>query len=121
MHEMPIAVEIVNRTIDIAQQNDAVRVTEVEVEVGDMRQVVPEALELAFKVVAEGSVVEGAELRIVEEKVAAVCNACGCEFSPEIDASFVCPQCEQADARIVAGNDIILKSIVCEADEGISV
>ena len=57
-----------------------------------------------------------ARLIVTEEKMAAVCNACGHRFAPQPD-DFVCPACGQADARIVAGNDIILKSLVCQTPD----
>jgi len=120
MHEMPIAVDIVDRAVEVAQQHHATRIDEVQVDIGVMRQVVPEALELAFSVASEGTLAEGAELRITEEEAVAVCRNCQCRFSPEI-GRFVCPQCEQANVRIVAGSEIILKTIVCQADEEASV
>ena len=119
MHEMPIAVDIVDRAVEAAEQHGATRIEQIEVQLGVMRQVVPEALELAFLVVSEGTPAQGAELRISEEKIVAVCRNCQCRFAPEIDR-FVCPQCERADARIVAGNDIILKTVICQADEEVS-
>ena len=116
VHEMPIAVDIVDRAVGVAREHGAIRIEKVEVQVGAMRQVVPEALELAFSVASEGTLAQGAELCISEEKLEAVCRNCECRFSPEIDR-FLCPQCDQANARIVAGNDIILRTVVCEADE----
>ncbi len=46
----------------------------------------------------------------------AVCRVCGHAFQPEIDL-YICPRCEQADVRIVAGNDMILKSITAQTPE----
>jgi hydrogenase nickel incorporation protein HypA/HybF len=117
MHETPIAIEIVNQVVQLAADHGAIRVEQVEVQVGAMRQVVPEALELAFSVVSEGTLAEGAVLRITEVPAAANCNHCGRQFAPDIDVSFACPACGQADVRITAGNDIILQSVVCETDE----
>ncbi len=117
MHEMSIAVQIIDHAVQVAGQNNATRIDEVEVQVGVMRQVVPEALEFAFSVAAEGTLAEWARLRLIEEKATAVCNACRHTFVPDVEWSFLCPQCQRADARIVAGNDIILKSLVCQVDE----
>ena len=121
MHETPIAVDIVERAVEAAEQHGAARIDEIEVQVGVMRQVVPEALELAFTLAREGTLAAGARLRISEERAVAVCRACESTFEPDVDRSFACPQCGQADARIVAGNDIILKTVVCQTDDEVSV
>lgn len=120
MHEMSIALQIIDHALEAARRHDATRIEEVEVEVGAMRQVVPEALEFAFSVATEGTLAEGARLRVTQEKVLAACNLCQCTFAPDIDRSFACPQCQKADVRIIAGNDILLKTVVCHTDEGVS-
>lgn len=114
MHELPIAIEIVRQAVEVAGKHEADRIEEVEVQVGAMRQIVSEALEMSFAAASEGTLAEGARLRVIEEKVVAVCRYCECLFLPEPD-NFMCPRCGRADARIVAGNDIILKSVVCHA------
>lgn len=120
MHEMSIAVEVVRRVIEAAREHRMTRVERVEVEVGVMRQVVPEALQLAFESAVEGTLAEGARLSVREERVVAVCRACECLFLPEVD-TYVCPRCDQADARIVAGNDMILRSVEGRVDEEVGV
>ena len=114
MHEMPIAAEIVQQAAAVAEAHDATRVEAVEVTIGAMRLVVPEALQMAFAAMAQGTLIEGATLEIKEIAVEAVCNDCGERFAPDIDHSFMCPGCHKADVKIVAGDDIILASVVCE-------
>jgi len=120
MHETAIASEIVDCLLQVAAQHKATRIGEVEVEIGRMRLVVPEALELAFTAAVAGTVAEGAALKIIDIAVTAVCNACGAEYQPDIDLSFVCPVCGLADPRFTAGNDIVIRNITCDVDEGVS-
>ncbi len=120
MHETAIASEIVDCLLQVAAQHKATRIGEVEVEIGRMRLVVPEALELAFTAAVAGTVAEGAALKIIDIAVTAVCNACGAEYQPDIDLSFVCPACGLADPRFTAGNDIVIRNITCDVDEGVS-
>ena len=114
MHEAAIAQALVDQVLSVGREHDAVRVQSVEVQVGVMREIAPDALELAFCAAAAGTPAEGAALIIHPERIIAVCRACECLFAPE-QLLFECPRCRKADARIVAGNDIILKSVVCEA------
>ncbi len=116
MHEMAIVGELLDEVLRVADSHHASHVQKVEVRVGALRQVVPEALRLGFEAASRGTLAEGAELSIAEERIVAVCAACGCMFMPSLD-DFVCPQCQQSEPRIVAGNDILLRSVVCETQE----
>jgi hydrogenase nickel incorporation protein HypA/HybF len=91
------------------------RVERVELAVGEMRLVVPEALEMAWQVVSEGTIAAGAELAVVEMPMEARCRRCGRRFAPRID-NYLCPGCGLADVDILAGDDIILKSIICDVE-----
>ncbi len=116
MHELSIASQLVDQVIQHAQANDAIHVREVIVKVGAMQLVVPEALHTAFEAVTEGTIAEGATLEIREVQPMAKCRACRNEFSPEI-GNYVCPQCGQANAQIIQGNDIVLHTIECDIEE----
>jgi hydrogenase nickel incorporation protein HypA/HybF len=116
VHELSIASQLVDQMTQIAAERGVVRVVEVEVVCGVMQQIVPEALELGFEAVAAGTVVEGAELRIVEEPLAGSCGACGFEYAPRLD-DFRCPECGAANPQLTAGQDIVLRSMVCETPE----
>lgn len=116
MHEMPIAAAIVEQALEAVAPHGATRIEVIEVEIGRMRQIVPEALQLAFSAVSAGTLAEEARLDLTEVEMEAVCRCCGHTFRPEIDL-YICPGCEQADVRIVAGNDMILKSITARTPD----
>ncbi len=116
MHEMPIAAAIVEQAIQAVAPHGATRIDLIEVEIGCMRQIVPEALQVAFAAVSADTIAEGARLEVIEVEMEAVCQLCGNRFQPEIDF-YICPKCEQANVRIVAGNDMILKSITAQTPE----
>ena len=116
MHEMAIAASVVEHVLDVARRSGAVRVAAVELEVGVLQLIVPEALELAFQAATQETLAQGAELKITVAPAAAECRQCSTRFEPEID-NYLCPRCQQADVRLVAGNDILLKSVMCEMPE----
>lgn len=117
MHEMTLANGILTQTLSAVASHGEVRIEEVLVEIGVLRQVVPEALELAWQAVSEQTLAQGALLSIVDIEPSAHCRPCGRVFVPAID-DFLCPGCGQADVDIVAGNDIILKTVTCEDVQG---
>ena len=115
MHEMSIAIQVLETALAAAADSGAGRVTEVEVEAGAMKLIVPEALELAWSAVVEGTPAAGSRMRVVEVPVEARCRDCGRQYSPSLD-NFLCPGCGQADVEITGGDDIILKSVTCESE-----
>jgi hydrogenase nickel insertion protein HypA len=110
MHEMAIAVELLGQLQAVAAENDLSRIEEVTVAAGAMRGIVPEALDVAFEAVAQGTVAEGAALRLEVVAPLARCRTCGAEYEPMAD-SFLCSRCNQADVEIVEGDDIVLKTV----------
>lgn len=117
MHEMSIAVDMIQQIEQIAAANGVSHVEGVELEVGVLRLVVPEMLQDAFSTVVDGTVAEGAGLEIVETPARARCGACGTEYAVQIE-HYLCPQCGQAAGEILAGNDIVIKSLVGDTDQG---
>lgn len=125
MHELTIASELLHQTLSavrshadqLSGQAGDPCIEEVEVEIGLLRLVVPEALEMAWQVVCEGTAAEGARLSISETRPAARCRLCGRAFEPTID-DYLCPGCKKADVEICGGNDIVLRAVTYRGDEG---
>ena len=111
MHELSIAESMVR----IADRHAAGRpVTAVEVKVGHLRQVVPSALELAFELVAKGTAVEGAELRMDEVPAAGVCRTCG--GKSRFDGfPLACGACGGLDVEVTQGEELLVEAL--ELDE----
>jgi hydrogenase nickel incorporation protein HypA/HybF len=119
MHEMSIADGVLRAVLAAANEHGATRVERVELDVGQMRLVVPEALQMAWQVISDGTIAAGSELVADEVPMQARCRECGRQFAPRID-DYLCPGCGQADVDIIAGDDIILKSVVCEGNDDAS-
>ena len=110
MHEMSIAVELLELVLAAAEPHGPLRVRGVSVRIGAMRLVVPEALQFAWRQICAGTQADGAELELSEVPLRVRCRQCAAEYQPEID-DFLCPRCRQADVDILEGNDIILESL----------
>ena len=74
MHELSIADAILQIALAHAGER---RIETIEVKVGHLRQVVPDALAFAFTLVSEGTPAEGAELQLEVVPAAGRCRACG--------------------------------------------
>jgi hydrogenase nickel incorporation protein HypA/HybF len=115
MHEGAIASAIVEQAVEAAASHGGGKITAIEVEIGMLQLVVPEALETAFEYAAAETPAEGAVLHMTQIRPEAHCRQCGHRFEPDVEAfSFLCPVCTQADIDIVAGNAITLRSLTCD-------
>ena len=114
MHELALAESIVR----IATAHAAGRpVARVELKVGHLRQVVPDALAFAFELVAQGTPVEGAELAIEEVPAAGRCRACG-EHSVLDGFPLQCSACGGLDLELTAGEELLVDSL--ELDDALT-
>ena len=102
MHELSIA----GFVLDVALQNAAgQRVTRVELQVGRLRQVVPDALSFAFELLARGTAAEGATLAIEDVGIVGACRACG-EESPQAGLPLRCAACGGLALAVLRGEEL---------------
>jgi len=110
MHELSIAESIVAIADRHARGR---RVTRVEVEIGHLRQVVPSALEFAFELVSQGTVVEGAVLDVEEVAAGGRCRQCGNEGDLG-GFPFSCQGCGGFDVEVTRGEELRVDSLELE-------
>lgn len=110
MHEMSIANELLGQLEAIAAENGLARIEQLTIRAGELRGIVPEALQIAWASVAEGTVAEGAELTLDIVAASARCEACGLTYQPTVDC-YLCPQCNQARPELLSGNEILLTRV----------
>jgi hydrogenase nickel incorporation protein HypA/HybF len=111
MHELSIAQAIA----DVALRHAAGRrVTKVEVKVGHLRQVVPDALAFAFELVTQETPLEGAELELEAVEAGGRCRACGTD-GPFPGFPLTCSACGGLDVDVTRGEELLVESL--EIDE----
>lgn len=85
--------------------------THVTLEIGKLSAVLPDAVRFCFDVVSQGTVVEGAELEIIEPPGTAECRICGTHF--ELEQLYGrCPGCESVDLIRLTGEELLIKQMV---------
>jgi hydrogenase nickel incorporation protein HypA/HybF len=112
VHELSLASAIASIASDHARGR---RVTRVEVRVGALRQVVPEALTFAFELVVEGTELDGAELALEHVPVRVRCVGCGAEGEPNA-FPLLCTACGSTAVQIGAGDELLVESLELEDD-----
>jgi hydrogenase nickel incorporation protein HypA/HybF len=109
MHELGITQEIVALA---EARGGGRRVRRVVVEIGRLTAVLPDAVRFCFDLCAEGTAVEGAELRIVETPGTARCRECG--GAVQLDRPFGRCACGCTDLEWLTGEELRITEIEVE-------
>ena len=92
------------------------RVSKMVVSVGEMTGVLPEYLYKYYPQTVKGTILEGAELEVIEVPVRVVCAGCGLEYGPTRENGYACPECKNKNGRIIAGRDVVLERLeMCQS------
>jgi hydrogenase nickel incorporation protein HypB len=104
MHELSIAHAVVSTVIGALPEGTA-SVQQVRLRVGELSTVVPSALEFAYEVAVEGTVLAGSTLVIERAPIVIDCPACGrCELADARE--FRCPTCGEPCGIVVGGQEL---------------
>ena len=112
MHEMSLMSEIIQIVSEDAAARGFKKVNSIEVIVGDLSNVLPDALELAFMFFQrqEGRIIdENTKLNIIREAAKARCQTCDCEFNPDYKIAL-CPRCDLPGSLLVSGETFRVES-----------
>jgi hydrogenase nickel incorporation protein HypA/HybF len=110
MHELSIAIDIVQIVKDTAKNAGADSVAAIDLEIGELSGIEIEALKMAMHVTLKDTVAEDAELNIRLMKGEAHCIDCG-RNSPASDLFSLCPACGSFRMDIVKGKEMSITSI----------
>jgi len=109
MHELSIACELVQRVSEILEQHPGYRAGTVTVAVGVYSGVNPGALEYAFPLAAEGTILR--DVALVTESVAPSLDCRGCGASHLDPSSLTCAVCGSTDLSLATGREIEITAL----------
>ena len=113
MHELSIALSILDMVALEAIKKRANEVREIELEVGLLSGVDIPALEFSLQAARRFSPFERAQVRIVEVAPLSRCRLCGRNFLPAKETDN-CPFCRSVDTELLQGRELRLKSILAD-------
>jgi hydrogenase nickel incorporation protein HypA/HybF len=113
MHELSLAINIVEIVEEHAKAENARWVKEVELDVGELSGVVLEALEFALDSAIKRTLLEDAQITINKISGMAKCSECALEFETD-DYYSTCPRCSSFNTEIIKGKEFKVKSITVE-------
>ncbi len=110
MHEVSIIQSMLDIAFEQAESQGADHIHQLNLRVGAISGVVPEALQFAFDSCTEGTIASDAKLEIEWVKAVCYCPQCHAEFTPH-DWVYVCPRCERLTHEIRQGRELQLVSL----------
>jgi hydrogenase nickel incorporation protein HypA/HybF len=115
MHELSIALGIVDVAAEQAERHGGGRIAAVHLRLGPLSGVVAEALRSAFELAREGSACAGSRLLIEEVPVTARCPTCAAERTIESVQWLCCPVCGTPTPEVVSGRELEITAIELES------
>lgn len=125
MHELGLAMDIVEVVRKSLEGHRVKEVKEVEIELGELHRVTPEQMQQVFEMAAKDTIVEGAKLKVKIKKGKVKCMGCGYSGGVEVElehdhdhkAHNHCPECDGVSLEILEGADIDVRNIEADVEE----
>ena len=114
MHELSLTRDIVKTVLEYATDNDATSVKTVDLEVGVLRDVVPDLMQKCFAYLAKDTIAQDAQLNFKILPLNVFCLDCGSVFQPDVKAGLIglrCPFCSGRSLKPVSGMELRVKGI----------
>jgi hydrogenase nickel incorporation protein HypA/HybF len=111
MHELSIAVSLVETVCEELDRLGSVRVEVVHLRIGPLSGIVKEPLMFSFALAAEGTPLAGARLAIEEVPLVVFCPRCGEERELPSVQSFRCPVCQEPAPNVIRGKELELTAL----------
>ena len=117
MHEFSLMASVLDIAAEEMKRHGASRLTLLRLRYGELDNVQPDSMRMAFDAMTGGTPSEGARLELVEEPLLLRCPICQNAFHPSRrDAMFApCPSCgNTASYSVEKGEGIILEHLEAE-------
>jgi hydrogenase nickel incorporation protein HypA/HybF len=111
IHELSIALSIVDAVETALSAETNVTVETVHIQVGTLTGIVPEALAFSWEVATFESRLRGSQLSIETVPVRGLCPTCAVEQEISSLQSFRCPVCQASITQITGGNELEIVSV----------
>ena len=111
MHELSIALNIVDIAAETIRANGGGRVEALYLKLGALSGVVKDALLFSWELASADTPLEGS--RLVIEEIPVVVRCAHCEADRRLDSinSFVCPVCREATTKLVQGKELEITAL----------
>jgi hydrogenase nickel incorporation protein HypA/HybF len=111
MHELSIAISIIEGAAEEAHRHGAGRVNAVHLKLGPLSGVAKDALLFSYELACEGTTLEGSRLIIEEIPATIFCSNCDVERALTSIQRMCCPVCGALAPQVAQGREIELVAL----------
>src|SRR6476646_2369571 len=115
MHELSIALSIIDTATEEAERRGGVRVNALHLKLGPLSGVVKDALLFSYEVAFKGTLLEGSRLGIEDVPAVIYCSQCHAERELASIQRFCCPACGTLTSELIRGRE--LEFVAMEIEE----
>lgn len=109
MHELGITQNIV---AIVSEHAAGAKVRRVCLEIGQLSAILPDAIRFCFDICCQGTLLEGAELEIIEIPGLGCCRRCGARVA--LSQPFGVCDCGSVDLELIQGQELKIKELETE-------
>lgn len=113
MHEMSIALSILDIIKQEAEKASSIKVNEIVLDIGSLSGIEIDSLKFALEVSFTESLVKGCAIIVNKIDAKSICKDCQTEFLSE-NLFSPCPECNSFALDLLCGKEVQLKSIVVD-------
>jgi hydrogenase nickel incorporation protein HypA/HybF len=117
MHELSMAMSLIDMASEYIHSIDGGRVEAVHVRIGPLAGVVTEALAFSFEIAVQDSPIAGARLVVEEAPIIARCDRCAADRTIPSAQHLRCPMCGAATPNLISGRELELVALEIEEPE----
>ncbi len=111
MHELPVTQGIIDVAIEAAKANNASRITDIYLVIGDLTSIVDDSVQFYFDFLSKDTLAAGATLHFQRKSATATCQDCAHQWPVTPPLLPECPNCNSARVQITDGRDFFVESI----------
>lgn len=111
MHELSIAMSLIEGATEEAQRQGGTKVSAVHLRLGQLSGVVRDALLFSYELACEGTALEGSRLVIEEVPATVFCPCCEVERTLPSIQRMCCPVCGALAPDVARGREIELVAL----------
>ncbi len=110
MHEASVMNRIVTIATRHARKGGARKVTKLVLQIGQLSDVIPDALRLVYQMCTEKTALDGAVLEIEPIPAIGKCGECSNEYNL-VECEFKCPKCNGEKWEMLSGRELLIKEL----------
>ena len=113
MHELAITEEILSIALDVANREEAIQVTNIYLDIGNLSSIVDDSVQFYWDEIAKNTICADAILHFNRIPAKLLCRDCKNEFTLGKEL-IPCPNCKSISLTILSGEEFLVHSVDIE-------